>query len=326
MQGLSIVIPCRNEEAVVETTISKLRAVCASLDMWSEWIFVDDGSDDCTRRLLRKHAASEPRLKMICLSRNFGHQIAVTAGIDAANGDVVVILDADLQDPPEIIAEMIDRWREGYDVVYGVRTERVGEPLLKLVMAKWFYRVMSWLSEVPIPLNSGDFRLISRNVIEVLRAMPERDRFLRGMVGWAGFRQVGIRYRRSERVAGTSKFPLKRLGRLAIDGILSFSAAPLRVSVGMGLLSALLSLIGILYALFVRLFTSTWVEGWAALMIAILFIGGVQLLCIGILGEYIARIYNETKQRPLYIIKERHGFNEGMSDVAVTSLPRRGSL
>ena len=314
VQKLSIVIPCYNEEAVVEETIARLQAVCTPLSsLCFEWIFVDDGSSDRTRQLLKDHAAREPRLKLIGFARNFGHQIAVTAGIDAAVGDGVVILDADLQDPPEVISQMIEKWREGYDVVYGVRTERAGESYLKLAMAKGFYRVMGRLSDVPIPLDSGDFRLMSRNVIEVLRAMPERDRFLRGMVSWVGFRQIGITYKRSGRVAGTSRFPLKRLGRLAIDGLLSFSAAPLRVSVALGLLCALLSLIGILYALAVRIFTSTWVAGWAALMIAILFVGGVQLLCIGVLGEYVARIYHETKRRPLYVVQECHGFDEELS-------------
>jgi polyisoprenyl-phosphate glycosyltransferase len=309
VQTLSIVIPCYNEEAVIEITIARLQAVRATLnDLHMEWVFVDDGSSDHTRKLLKDYAAREPCMKVVAFARNFGHQIAVTAGMDVAVGDALVILDADLQDPPEVIHQMIEKWREGYDVVYGVRTERAGEPVLKLTMAKLFYRVMARLSDVPIPVDSGDFRLISRNVIDVLKAMPERDRFLRGMVGWVGFRQIGIPYSRPGRVAGTSKFPLARLGRLALDGIVSFCTPPFRLVVALGLLSVLFSTIGILHSLFVWMFTSTSVEGWVALMT--LFVASIQLLCIGVLGEYIGRIYQEAKRRPLYVIQEHHGFSE----------------
>jgi polyisoprenyl-phosphate glycosyltransferase len=309
VQLLSVIIPCYNEEEVIGETLKRLRAFSSELiDLDAEFIFVDDGSRDRTREILRTAAAEDRRIKVIGFARNFGHQISVTAGVDAANGDAVVIIDADLQDPPEVMHEMIAKWREGYDVVYGTRTERPGESAFKLATARGFYRLLNRLSDVPIPLDTGDFRLISRNVVDTLRAMPERDRFVRGMVSWVGFRQTALPYKRAERFAGESKYPLRKMVRFAIDGILSFSTKPLQVSVAMGMFCASLSLLGIGYALFSRLFTSTWVEGWTALMIAVLFIGGVQLISVGILGEYVGRIYHEIKNRPLYVVQEYLGF------------------
>jgi dolichol-phosphate mannosyltransferase len=309
---LSIVIPCYNEEEVIGETVKRITAFCSQLrDLNVELIFVDDGSRDRTRELLKGYAAVDSRIKLVCFARNFGHQIAVTAGIDAANGDAVVLIDADLQDPPEVVHEMVAKWREGYDVVYGTRTERPGESAFKLATARSFYRLLNKLSEVPIPLDTGDFRLMSRNVVDTLRAMPERDRFVRGMVSWVGFKQTALPYRRAERFAGESKYPLRKMLRFATDGILSFSTKPLQVSVAMGMLCAMVSLLGILYALYLRIFTSLWVEGWTALMIAVLFIGGVQLISVGILGEYVGRIYNEIKKRPLYVVEEYTGFEDG---------------
>ena len=306
---LSIVVPCYNEEEVVGETMKRLGALCAEVqDMDVELIFVDDGSRDRTRDLLRSFQIADPRIRIIGFARNFGHQIAVTAGIDAANGDAVVLIDADLQDPPELIHQMIAKWREGYDVVYGTRTERAGESLFKRGTARGFYRLLNRLSDVKIPLDTGDFRLMSRNVVDTLRAMPERDRFVRGMVSWAGFRQIALPYVRAERFAGVSKYPLMKMLHFAMDGILSFSTKPLQLSVAMGMTCALVSILGIFYSLFVRLFTSVWVEGWTALMIAVLFVGGVQLICVGILGEYVGRIYNEIKHRPLYVVQELLGF------------------
>jgi polyisoprenyl-phosphate glycosyltransferase len=315
---VSIIIPCYNEEVVVEKTLSRLRDVCGLVKgVAFEWIFVDDGSSDSTRSLLIENSADEPRIKVIGFPRNFGHQIAVTAGIDAAGGDALVILDADLQDPPEVISQMIAKWREGYDVVYGIRTARPGESALKLFIAKAFYRVMNRVSEVPIPLDVGDFRLISRTVIETLRAMPERDRFLRGMIGWSGFKQTGIPYSRSERVAGASKFGLSKLIHLALDGMLSFSRGPLRLPIASGLMCILVAMVGVLYALVARALSGMWVGGgWIAVCIAVLFVGGMQLLCTGIVGEFIWRIYQETKRRPLYTIQEHVGFDENDVDVA----------
>ena len=307
-QLLSIVIPCFNEEEVIGETIRRLQAFCAGVqDLEVELIFVDDGSRDRTRELLRAFAQVDPRVKLLGFARNFGHQIAVSAGIDAAGGDAVVLIDADLQDPPEVVHEMVAKWREGYDVVYGTRTERPGESAFKLATARGFYRLLNRLSDVPIPLDTGDFRLMSRRVVDTLKSMPERDRFVRGMVSWVGFRQTALPYRRALRFAGTSKYPLRKMLRFATDGILSFSIKPLQMSITMGLAAAALSMTGIAYALFLRIFTNVWVEGWTALMIAVLFIGGVQLICVGILGEYVGRIYNEVKRRPLYVVQEHIG-------------------
>jgi len=304
-----VIIPCYNEEEVIGETIKRLHSFCANLtDLDVELIFVDDGSRDRTRTLLKGFAAEDARIKLICFARNFGHQIAVTAGIDAAHGDAVVLIDADLQDPPEVILQMVEKWREGYDVVYGTRTERPGESRFKLATARGFYRLLNRLSEVPIPLDTGDFRLMSRDVVTTLKAMPERDRFVRGMVSWVGFNQIALPYRRAERFAGESKYPLRKMIRFATDGILSFSSKPLQISVAMGMTSATMAILGIFYALAMRLFTDIWVEGWTALMIAVLFLGGVQLISVGILGEYIGRIYNEIKGRPLYVVKEYVGF------------------
>ncbi|MFD3299096.1 glycosyltransferase family 2 protein [Aquipseudomonas alcaligenes] len=307
---LSVVVPCFNEQEVIDETIKRLGTFCEQVgDLDVELIFVDDGSRDKTRELLRVHAQRNPRIRVVGFARNFGHQIAVTAGIDAAHGDAVVLIDADLQDPPEVIHEMIGKWREGYDVVYGTRTERPGESLFKRATATAFYRLLNKLSDVAIPFDTGDFRLMSRAVVDTLRAMPERDRFIRGMVSWVGFRQVALPYKRASRFAGESKYPLRKMLRFAIDGILSFSTKPLQIAIGFGMLSALLALAGIFYALFLRVFTSIWIEGWTAIMIAVLFLGGGQLICLGILGEYVGRIYNEIKRRPMYVVQEYIGFS-----------------
>jgi dolichol-phosphate mannosyltransferase len=308
---LSIVTPCYNEEEVIDETIRRLKTFCSELVNFNvELIFVDDGSRDRTRELLKCFATSDSRIKLIGFARNFGHQIAVTAGIDAANGDAVVLIDADLQDPPEIIHQMIAKWREGYDVVYGTRSERQGESAFKLATARGFYRLLNRLSDVTIPLDTGDFRLMSRNVVDTLRAMPERDRFVRGMVSWVGFKQTALPYKRAERFAGASKYPLRKMLRFAMDGILSFSTTPLQMSAMAGIICASFALLGIIYAVLLRLFSNSWVEGWTALIVAVLFIGGVQLIAIGVVGAYIGRIYNEIKNRPLYVVQEYLGFND----------------
>jgi dolichol-phosphate mannosyltransferase len=250
----------------------------------------------------------DPHVRVLRFSRNFGHQVAVTAGIEHASGDATVLIDADLQDPPEVIATMVERWREGYDVAYGQRTDRPGETAFKRWTATAFYRLINRLAETNIPLDTGDFRLLDRKVVEALRSMPERDRFVRGMVSWAGFRQIAVPYARAERFAGESKYPLRKMLRFALDGIVSFSGAPLTVATYVGFASAALALLGICYALVLRLFTRIWVPGWTAIFIAILFIGGVQLISLGIMGEYISRIYGESKRRPLYLLQERLGF------------------
>ena len=308
---ISIVVPCLDEEEVLAETLDRLdRMSRLPPDCDFEFIFVDDGSSDATMVLLRQAAARDNPVRVIGFARNFGQQIAVSAGIDRARGDAVVLMDADLQDPPEVVAEMIACWRTGFDVVYGTRRSRRHDGPLKRITASGFYKVINRLSEVPIPRDTGDFRLMSRPVVEVLRRMPERHRFLRGMVAWAGFRQTALSYDRPERFAGKTKYPLRKMMRYAADGILSFSTRPLQMSIALGLMSAFLALVGIGYALFMRIFTSTWVEGWTALMIAVLFLGGVQLLSLGILGEYVGRIYSEVQRRPLYVVRETVGFDD----------------
>lgn len=308
---LSIVVPCYNEEPVIPETIRRLQRVKETLEGFAlrvELIFVDDGSRDLTSEIIKGHIEADGSIRLISFSRNFGHQIAVTAGIDEATGDAVVLIDADLQDPPEVIEQMVAKWREGYDVVYGTRTQRAGESAFKLATARGFYRILNRLSEIPIPLDTGDFRLIGRPVVDAIKNMRERDRFVRGMVSWAGFRQIAMPYERAQRFAGESKYPLRKMLRFATDGILSFSIKPLRASIMLGSASACVALLVAIYAVVMRLFTNQWVPGWTAIMVAILFLGGAQLLCLGIAGEYIGRIYGEVKQRPLYLVREYSGF------------------
>jgi polyisoprenyl-phosphate glycosyltransferase len=306
---ISIVVPCYNEEEVLPAAHERISKAMQSLDVFDyELIYVDDGSRDKTPQIMRELQSSDQRVRVIRFSRNFGHQIAVTAGLDAAEGDAVVLIDADLQDPPEIIPEMVARWREGYDVAYGQRSRRQGESAFKLLTAKIFYRLFNRLTAIDLPLDTGDFRLMDRKVVDAVRQMPEHDRFLRGMITWIGFRQVAVPYSRAPRSAGESKYPLFKMLRFAMDGILSFSLVPLRLAIGMGLLGFGVAMLGVLYALFVRLFTGVWVSGWASLFIAVLFLGGTQLICLGVIGEYIGRIYFEAKQRPLYLIMDRLGF------------------
>jgi dolichol-phosphate mannosyltransferase len=302
---ISVVIPCYNEEEVLEDCYSRLTEVLVgSCGEDYELVFVSDGSTDRTDEILRALYATSGRVNVVLLSRNFGHQAAVTAGLEAARGRCAVIIDADLQDPPEVIPSMLALWREGYEVVYGVRESRAGESGFKLRSAQLFYRLINRLADVEIPLDSGDFRLLDRRPLDALLAMPERHRLLRGMASWIGFRQYGLKYARAARLAGTTKYPLRKMLNLAFDGIFSFSIIPLRFVTILGLATAAVALIGGLYSLIVRLFTADWVAGWATLILAILFIGGVEMFCLGILGEYIGRIYTEIKQRPLFIVRE----------------------
>ena len=303
---ISVVVPCYNEEESIAETHRRLGSLAADRPGERfEFVFVNDGSRDQTLELLRGIAASDDRVRVVSFARNFGHQLAVTAGVDHARGDAVVLIDADLQDPPEVIEDMIDRWKEGYEVVYGVRTDRPGESRFKRVTAHVFYRLLNWLSDTPIPLDTGDFRLMDRAVADVLRNMPERDRFIRGMVSWIGFRQLALPYRRAERFAGSTKYPLRKMLRFASDGMISFSVKPLKLAMMTGIFSAALACAGIFWVLAARLMTSSWVvPGWTATILAILFLGGMQLLCTGILGEYIGRIYMQSKGRPLYIVGE----------------------
>ncbi|MDP9349507.1 MAG: glycosyltransferase family 2 protein [Gemmatimonadota bacterium] len=308
-QLLSVVVPCYNEEEVLHTTHRRLVEVLARLeDLEFEVVYVDDGSRDQTPAILRQLQEEDDRVRVLRFSRNFGHQLAVTAGVDHASGDAVVLIDADLQDPPEVILDMVARWREGYHVAYGVRTDRPGESAFKLWTAKAFYRLINRMSDTVIPLDTGDFRLMDRRVVKALQSMPERDRFVRGMVSWVGFRQIAVPYQRAPRLAGESKYPLYKMLRFALDGIASFSIAPLKLATWMGFAVSGLALLGIVYALFLRLFTSIWITGWTAIFISVLFMGGIQLISLGIIGEYIGRIYGEVKRRPLYLVNERLGF------------------
>ena len=304
---LSVVVPCYNEEQVIPTTFAQLQTIVSSITTNYELIFVDDGSDDCTLPLLRELCQNDHHVQCIRLSRNFGHQIAVTAGLDACRGDAAVIIDSDLQDPPAVIVAMVNKWRAGYDVVYGQRQRREGESRFKLLTAHLFYRVINTLSEIYIPPDTGDFRLIDRRVIDALGRMPERHRLLRGMMSWVGYNQTSVPYVRAPRLAGISKYPLGKMIRLATDGILSFSIKPLRFFTYVGGAMFLLSILGISYALAIRLLTDHWVPGWTLSFVGNLLFSGIQFVMLGILGEYVGRIYSEAKARPLYFIAARHG-------------------
>jgi dolichol-phosphate mannosyltransferase len=306
---ISVVVPCYNEEAVLHATHERIGQVLDTLVHFEyEIIYVDDGSRDDTAAILRDLQATDGHVRVLRFSRNFGHQVAVSAGIEHASGDAIVLIDADLQDPPELIPEMLARWGDGYDVAFGQRLKRVGESRLKLATAKVFYRVMNRMADVSIPLDVGDFRLMDRRVVDALLAMPERDRYVRGMVSWVGFSQIAVPYERDARVAGESKYPLFKMLRFALDGITSFSVAPLRIATLLGFAASAVALLGVLYALVVRIFTRDWVPGWAGILCAILFMGGIQLISLGVIGEYIGRIYGESKRRPLYVLREQLGF------------------
>jgi len=305
---LSVIVPCYNEEEVIEVTHRRLSGVLEAMGIGFEILYIDDGCRDATPRLLAGIAAGDARVRVVRLARNFGHQIAVSAGLHYAAGDAVVLIDADLQDPPEVIQAFMERWREGYHVVYGQRMERPGETPFKLWTARAFYRLINRLSEVPIPLDSGDFRLLDRAVVDALLRMPERHRLLRAMTSWVGFRQIPVPYSRAERFAGTSKYPLRKMLALALDGIVSFSTVPLRLVSLMGLAMSGAAVVGFLYAVAMRLFTSVWVPGWTLLFGALMLIAGMLFICLGIIGEYVGRIYSEVKARPLFLVQELIGF------------------
>jgi glycosyltransferase involved in cell wall biosynthesis len=320
---LSVVIPCLNEEPAIRETYRRLSAVLTVADIQVELVFVDDGSKDKTPEVLRELQFGDPRVRVVRLSRNFGHQVAITAGLEHAAGDAVAIIDADLQDPPEVLLEFVRKWHDGYDVVYGVRTEREGETAFKLWTAKAFYRLIGRLSDTAIPLDTGDFRLMDRRVVDALLSMPERDRFVRGMVSWLGFSQISVSYKRSARLAGETKYPLFKMIKFATDGIVSFSILPLRIATWIGFLASGLSVLGIFVVLLERyLGVLGLVKGWSSTVIAVLFIGGVQLVCMGIIGEYVGRIYGESKRRPLYIVRERIGFDTKNASGSLKWRPR----
>lgn len=300
---LSIVTPVFNETEVIAAFYQRVRTVVDALDTFSyELIFVDDGSEDDSCAQLLALAQADAHVKVIKLSRNFGHQTAITAGIDFAAGDVVVVIDADLQDPPELITQFLDKWAHGYDVVYGIREQRAGESALKLLTARLFYRVLKTLVRIDIPADVGDFRLMSKTVVTQFRQFRERDRFVRGLVSWVGFKQTGIAYTRDKRYAGTTKYPYRKMFSFAFDAITSFSSVPLKLAAWLGYLTSFLAF---LYtcSVFVQKLLGYTVQGWATIMVGMLFLGGVQLICLGIIGEYIGRIFNEIKQRPLYVVQ-----------------------
>ena len=301
---ISIVVPMYNEELVVFESYKRLKEVMESLNEPYEMIFVNDGSQDATPVILRRICEADHTVHFIDFSRNFGHQTAISAGMDYSSGDAVVVIDADLQDPPEVIPEMIAKWREGYDVVYGKRAERKGETVFKRVTSAVFYRVLKSLSDVDIPVDAGDFRLIDRKVCEALKLVKERNRYVRGIISWLGFRQTGVEYVRDKRFAGETKYPLKKMLRFAFDGITSFSIKPLKLSSYVGGFVSFAGFAYLLVVIFLKLFTDHTVEGWATIMVAMLFLGSVQLICLGILGEYLGRVFNEVKPRPMYVVEE----------------------
>jgi dolichol-phosphate mannosyltransferase len=306
---LSIVIPVFNEEGTIPELDRCLRRFLDNLGETWEVIFVDDGSRDASARLLQELVDKEPRYKLISLSRNFGQQIAITAGTDRAEGESVVVMDADLQDPPEVVRDMIARWREGYDVVYAVRQRRLGETWFKRISASIFYRVFRAMLGFDVTLDAGDFRLMSRQVILTLRSLRERHRFIRGLVGWVGFRQSSVHYERQQRFAGTTKYPLSKMLRFAFDGITSFSTLPLRVATWLGAIAALLAMGLGAWAFYVRMRGVDAVPGWTTIMILVALGSSVQLLVIGILGAYIGRIYEEVQRRPLYAVAKEVNFS-----------------
>lgn len=315
---VSVVVPVFNEEEVIETTHGRLVSVLSSLSLPYEIIYVDDGSKDKTVDIITPWTREGDEVKLLTFSRNFGHQTAITCGMDYAAGEAIVIIDADLQDPPEVIPEMIAKWREGYEVVYGKRSSREGETVFKKWSAKTFYRFLHRMSDVEIPTDVGDFRLIDRKVRDVLLRIPEHNRYVRGLIAWLGFRQTYVLFERQARAAGVTKYPLKKMLKLASDGITSFSYKPLRIATTIGLS---LSAFGFLFFIFVfisRLFNLQVMEpGYATLMCVILFFFGIVLIMLGIIGEYIGRIFEEVKGRPLYIVDDKKGvfFEKGRDHI-----------
>jgi dolichol-phosphate mannosyltransferase len=306
---LSVIVPVFNEEEVLPTFYERLSASLATLPCQAEMLFVNDGSSDRTAAILEEWVANDERVRVLSFTRNFGHQAALGAGLDHCSGDAVVLIDADLQDPPELIPQLYAKWLDGYQVVFG-RRRRLEEGFLKRNVYHLFYRLLNLLAHIEIPLDSGDFSLLDRQVVDRLCRLPERTRFLRGLRSWIGCRQIGIEYDRPVRHAGRSKYSLAKLFQLALDGILSFSTVPLRLALVLGLLVSLVGFAGIGLVTYLRLTQSYDLPGWGSLMVIVLFLGGVQLTTIGIVGEYIARIYEEVKFRPLYLVADRIGFPE----------------
>ncbi len=307
MKKVSIVIPMYYEEKVVDECYKRIKEVLVKLDNYEhEIIFINDGSKDKTLEILEEIAKKDENVKVISFSRNFGHQAAVTAGLKEVTGDVVVIIDADLQDPPELIPDMLKLWEEGNEVVYGKRKKRDGESIFKLMTAKMFYKTLNALSDVDIPKDTGDFRLVDRKVVEKMNNLPEHNKFLRGLWSWLGFKQYAFEYERKERFAGETKYPLKKMLKLASDGIISFSSKPIKLVGALGIISIIVSIILFIYAIFAYIFKFEGLSaGWTSIIVAISFFSGVQLLSLWIISEYIGRIYDESKGRPQYVIDKK---------------------
>lgn len=306
---ISVIAPVHNEEDVLEELYRRIKEVLDPLDEAWELVLVNDGSRDRSAELIEQLHRRDSRVRGISLARNFGFQIAVTAGLDHVQGDAVALIDADLQDPPEVIVDMVAKWREGYDVVYGVRSKREGETWFKRLTAKLFYRLIHRITSVHIPVDTGDFRLMDRRVVDAIRQMPERNRFLRGMVSWVGYRQTGIQYERHPRLAGETKFSVSKMTRFALDAITSFSYMPLQLATYLGFTIAALSGLMIVVVVGLRLLgPSAPLLGQTTTLVAVLFLGGVQLISLGIIGEYLGRIYDEVKGRPLYLVEKKWGY------------------
>lgn len=301
---ISLVIPLYNEEEMLPILVAELEAFRQERPEVKEIVFINDGSTDATYQKAIELIEELEGYRLICFSRNFGHQFAVTAGLEITTGDAAIIMDADLQDPLEVAGKMIDTWKQGYDVVYGVRESREGESWFKKITAKLFYRIFKWFTDLDIPLDTGDFRLLSRAVIEKYKSITEQQPFVRGLITWLGFNQIGLPYHREKRKAGETKYPLSKMIRLASHAISSFSDKPLRIAVHSGIWVSILAVIGIIWVFYTRLILDVAVPGWASSLVIILFLGGVQMLFLGIIGLYISRIYSEVKQRPRYIISE----------------------
>ncbi len=310
---ISVIIPCFNEEEVINTTYTRLKNVFLTNNLKEyEFIFVNDGSNDKTLEILISISQSDKNVKVISFSRNFGHQCAVSAGINECKGDVAIIIDADLQDPPELIPEILELYRQQKaNVIYCVRKERKGESFFKKITAEMFYKLLNTLSEVDIPLNTGDFRLIDKSVIDTFKKMPERNKFIRGMISWIGFKQIPFYYVRDPRLAGKTKYPLSKMLKFAFTGIFYFSKKPLKIAINLGFISIIVGIILSLYA-FIGHFSGIipTVPGWASIMITVIFFGGTQLITVGVLGEYIGNIFDEVKKRPEYIIAKKINFEE----------------
>ncbi len=302
---ISVVVPFLNEEENLPELYSRLKAVFSGRTEADEFLFVDDGSTDGSFQLLEKIRQSDPRVRILQFSRNFGHQAAITAGLDHAAGDAVVIMDADLQDPPEVLPDLFAKWSEGFEVVYAVRRKREGEGFFKKLLAAGFYRIFRSMCSVKVPVDAGDFRLLDRNVVEALKTMRESHRYMRGMTSWIGFQQCAVEYDRAARHAGETKYPVWKSLKLAWDGITSFSAKPLQWMMNAGLLVALVSALFAFRIIWLKISgNGGLVSGWASLAVLVLFLGGVQLIALGLLGQYISRIFDESKKRPLYIVRK----------------------